>query len=121
MNDEQLTALMANHWPEHALNDAGAPHERFDMHAILRMCGCGLPDEVAAWLLGHMRLLSGESRFLAQTPADWFLAYELDARGWTEHGSSLSGGGWLTDKGKAALAVLDYFAREVLRDDFEEV
>lgn len=103
---EELLALMVEHWPEHAMNADGPPHERFDMHSILRLCGCGKPHETAAFVASTMRKINGRA-WAPETHSDWFLAYELAARGWTDHGSSVPG--WLTEKGKAALAVLDYF------------
>lgn len=88
---------------------------------LMRFCGCGCPEEAVALVrdaldgpprdwspdqpapLGHAEL----SAIIAANPdrAAWFVLYALDSWEFTEHGSSLTGGGWLTSRGKQAVEV----------------
>lgn len=113
-------ALLA-HWPKSLMNDGDDdPATEFDLHGIVKFCGCGCPEVAAVWLRDLLKLLDagGMERFrkidahfkagepYVSTPLYWLIMYWLDAEGWTEHGGGVSGA-WLTDKGRAAIIALD--------------
>ena len=117
-NDERVQKIWA------LLNDNGIAPSIYESLADLRwqdelkFCGCGLPEEVRAWLLGIMTALAKRgggtwtehSEMVATIGADpdmifYFVMYVLDAMGLTEHGGSV-GGAWLTDKGRQLLVEL---------------
>lgn len=72
-----------------------------DFFDFLGFCGCGDPEATAAWLLAELKVLR-----YPDTPAEWFIAYQFDNLGLTEHGTSV-GASWLTDKGKEVVRRLE--------------
>ena len=75
----------------------------------LGLCGCGDPEAVIFWLRDLMRVFKSHKyddwryeqlgRLLGDGPASLFVLYELDARGWTDHGSNVIGS-WLSERGE---------------------
>ena len=70
---------------------------------MLGFCGCGDPVSNLKYVLSMLELVARRGRG-AETAADWFFYYWLDANGYTEHGSSLPG--WLTPSGRDLIGVL---------------
>lgn len=93
----------------------------------LSLCGCGCPNDTLDVIRKYLHIRKDwkdnkcdydevQQRYKTELNIDdqddiqWgllqFMAYILDDRGFTEHGSSI-GGCWLTEKGEMFLTVLD--------------
>lgn len=86
--------------------------------AVLGFCGCGIPEETAAWVLRGLEAIDApfqreekewakfypqwqdelRSMYGANDATRYFFWYWCDDKGFTEHGGSVPG--WLTDEGK---------------------
>lgn len=107
------------------------------IYMVIGLCGCGCTDETVGsirdyldavrihhdkaaggWEAGH-RLL--EEKFhhghVCDDPLLQFMAYLLDDKGLTEHGTSINGA-WLTDEGEVCLEVFNMYLG--LDDEEEE-
>lgn len=86
----------------------------------LGWCSCGRPEETLTFLRDVLRLLDNSQLGLARYDTlrkmlgaeshpglCWSYFYMLDSAGLTEHGTSISSGGWLTGYGKRILAELE--------------
>lgn len=103
-------------------------HLQLIYYADLGLCGCGYPDE--AWKLVHQLLRLHDNRQRAATNvaqeligtagAIQIVFGVLDNAGLTEHGTSLWGG-WLTDRGKWLLNVLNRLDGADLHDLWDEL
>lgn len=105
------------------MTDPIAPPDRTELRDYLFsewLCGCGNPELATAYLHRALRLFPAYEHV-----AEWrelvpdeglrlLLAYQLDQRGLTDHGTYIDGA-WLTEKGRGLLAALDREAE----DDFE--
>ena len=90
----------------------------------MKFCGCGDPDVALRYTRDILTLIERQTAdILSKTESDsslkdyfhsdgerWFVFYMLDSLDLTEHGTSVSMGGWLTQDGKNLLADLnEYF------------
>ena len=126
-NRKEVDALIKKFWPEALVIPNPEAYGDLDRQSVLLsivgFCGCGGPGLTASWLRDLLRLHDTASTDLSGTgtardtfwkeatgksfgPVYYLIHYWLDDRGWTEHGGSV-GGGWLTEKGRAVIAVLD--------------
>lgn len=111
-------------WYQEANNEI----EKFDCifyYDFLNFCGCGTPYKVKKVIRNYLRCLFdfGNKKenmmkyFGCESIYDndllLYMAYSLDAEGFTEHGSGI-GGAWLTELGIVYLWILD---RIDLEDD----
>ena len=111
-------------WYEESLIDPLIDYYSYD---VLRLCGCGCPNDTLDVIRKYLHIRKDwkdnkcdydevQQRYKTELNIDdqddiqWgllqFMAYILDDRGFTEHGSSI-GGCWLTEKGEMYLTVLD--------------
>lgn len=74
-------------------------------------CGCGLPEEtyrtllfMLEWCKDHQPLESLRERITDEGARYWLL-YDLDRLGLTQHGGSVDGS-WLSEKGRAVMEAL---------------
>lgn len=91
--------------------------EKFFYYEKLNWCGCGDPDIAKRVVRDYLEVINDkfdsdvtfEKKFGVDLVYDndllLCLAYTIDAAGFTEHGSSISGA-WLTDEGKMFLWLL---------------
>lgn len=91
--------------------------EKFFYYEKLNWCGCGDPDIAKRVVRDYLEVINNkfdsdvtfEKKFGVDLVYDndllLCLAYTIDAAGFTEHGSSISGA-WLTDEGKMFLWLL---------------
>jgi hypothetical protein len=93
--------------------DGGVVHDGGNHHTatgafyfdVMNFCGCGCASEAVS--LVRECLDGPEVKAVVEANperAAWFILYSLDAWQFTEHGSSVTGGGWLTDRGLQAIA-----------------
>lgn len=107
------------------------------IYMVIGLCGCGCTDETVesirdyldAVRINHDKAAGGweagrrllEEKFhhghVCDDPLLQFMAYLLDDKGLTEHGTSINGA-WLTDEGKVCLEVLNMYLG--LNDEEEE-
>ena len=93
------------------------------------ICGCGLPFETWEQVYRYLNVLicieneqwdeldkRSRSFYKQNYGLAQFMAYILDDKEYTEHGSGI-GGAWLTDKGKDLLAILDTYVNEEIESD----
>lgn len=86
---------------------------------IIGLCGCGHPEDTIRSIRDYLQIVNDKNnddfettkkKFLEKFGADsvydnpllQFMAYILDDKGLTEHGTSI-GGNWITDLGKMCL------------------
>lgn len=109
---------------------------------ILGLCGCGCPDASRRDIRNYLRIVNLKRKdfstfddyykiyiarmkeyFNVESVYDnsllQFMAYILDNKGFTEHGSSI-GGAWITEKGKQYLSVLEILDLDSDEDGDEE-
>lgn len=91
--------------------------ENFFYYERLNWCGCGDPDIAKRVIRDYLEVIKDkfdnnvtfENKFGVKSVYDndllLCLAYTIDAAGFTEHGSSISGA-WLTEEGKMFLWLL---------------
>lgn len=97
----------------------------FIQGAILKFCGCGLPDENVRYIRDALALVDWNRQSIRdQEPehgwteyrkrctklfnnhnAEYFMWYWLDMQGYVEHGSSLPG--WLSESGEELLEAMN--------------
>jgi len=106
-----------------------------EIHAMdhlynLGFCGCGVPDDALEFIGDVLRLMSSESfevgkmlkLFKSEDNSNgngmyYFILYQLDQKGLTEHGTSINLS-WLTDKGKSLLSDIDeWIANKKIGDE----
>lgn len=82
------------------------------LESVLGICGCGRPEDVIAMVGAELALAAQKQKSARDlTPLEWWLLYTLDRLGLTEHGVSVTGA-WLTEKGKAFLALAEAKKKE---------
>lgn len=107
--------------------------ESFIQGKLLGFCCCGDPESNLLYVLKGLEIINTpykteqpdeyfqewikiknkkEIDHFVTENAKMFFYYWLDKEEFTEHGSGLSGGGWLTDKGKELLAILTEFKNQ---------
>jgi len=119
-------ALIETHYPKALMNPGDEYRNsawiRYDLHGVLGLCGCGIPEESAAWLLSLLKMIGSKrespedyERYCEKTEEVWgdtpdamryLILYWIDDRGWTEHGGNVRGC-WLQEKGRAAMVALE--------------
>ncbi len=79
--------------------------------AVLDLCGCGNPEEVAGYVRdGLRRIADANYPDYEDLPAMFFQNW-ADHKGFTDHGTTVRCG-WLTEKGEELLADLDTVLEE---------
>lgn len=93
----------------------------FFSYEIIKICGCGCPEDTIVCIMNYLQIVNDKlneewettkKKFLEKfgvesvydNPLLQFMAYMLDDKGLTEHGTSI-GGNWITDLGKMCLYV----------------
>ena len=103
----------------------------FFSYEIIKICGCGSPEDTIICIRDYLQILSDKfankdvemekwhqicadsrkrmlekfnAEYVTDNPLLQFMAYMLDDKGLTEHGSSVDGS-WITDLGKMCLYV----------------
>lgn len=93
----------------------------FFSYEIIKLCGCGCPEDTIISIRDYLQIVNDKrneeweaiknnflEKFGVETVYDnpllQFMAYMLDDKGLTEHGTSI-GGNWITDLGKMCLYV----------------
>lgn len=117
----EADALFVKHFGERAMLNEGDPNplDRYGLHDIAGFCSCGCPNEAADWLanvlraheLGGLERAQALDELMPHKMSRYVILYWLDDRGWTEHGGNVMGA-WLSEKGRAALLVLDWLAED---------
>lgn len=87
---------------------------RAELRNELPLCGCGYPQQGAAFLYGLLKLFSEghenrHQKIASLLPDDGLrmvVLGSIDEKGWIEHGGTIEGS-WLTDEGKTVLAGLE--------------
>ncbi len=92
------------------------------------LCGCGRPLDTWEMIHRYLKALKLRSEsvdegieevknfYMQNYGLAQFMAYILDDREYTEHGTSIYGA-WLTDKGKDLLSILDIYMNEDIESD----
>lgn len=93
----------------------------FFSYEIIKLCGCGYPEDTIISIRNYLQIVNDKlnekwettkEKFLkkfgveaaSDNPLLQFMAYMLDDKGLTEHGTSIDGN-WITDLGKMCLYV----------------
>ena len=86
------------------------PTKKYEIIHELGICGCGFPDETYKAVHDMLSKFENHTGIDGENPYECFMAYTLDSRGFTEHGTCVTSS-WLTDKGKDLLEALTDFAK----------
>lgn len=134
MNRQEQYKLIEQHFPDAIMNPeeefVDQPGIRYDLTGVTQFCGCGDPESAAEWLRDLLMLLdtSGQDSAVWEArskaldahwakvviadeqgqhygPLYYIINYWITEQEWTEHGGCVPG--WTTDKGKAAIEVLN--------------
>ncbi len=119
---------------EDYLNDVKTPEEKFNEifnyfnFYLLGLCGCGAPDDTIKAVMDYLNIVKvnhernfNEGRKLLKEifdiddvcsdPVLQFMAYILDDKELTDHGSNISGA-WITDLGEALLWCFNIYLKK---------
>jgi len=97
----------------------------FFSYEIIGLCGCGCPEDTIVSIRDYLQIVNDKrneewetikNKFLEKfgvetvydNPLLQFMAYTLDDKGLTDHGTSI-GGNWITDLGRMCLYVYDLY------------
>lgn len=95
------------------MSDAQKVH---DFWNELGFCWCGSPGDVLTLIRDSLKAKTADDwwKHGDTSPAGYLLEYTMDRVGLTEHGGSVPG--WLTDKGREILALLESVDIETVMD-----
>lgn len=113
----------------------------FFKYEMLNLCGCGCPDLTVESIRDYLQIINKRTKSNNKSDC-WnvmrkeledkfgypdvcsngllqYMAYDLDERGFTNHGSNISGA-WIEDLGEKCLFVFDVYLKENYEEEGDE-